>query len=222
MLNDLTAQALGPPVWLAAIAVIALVGSDYRGWRLGRYLCKPLAAAAFVWLALRLNATDSAYGSWLLAGLVCCLLGDLCLMFEDERAFLAGLGAFLTGHLLYSIAFLQLPANPTGLLLSAVPAALLLALVLRWLMPTVQGTMRLPVALYVVVITAMLCTAGLSAGQAVAPLAIAGAWLFALSDIAVARQQFVAPTRRNALWGTPVYFIAQLLLASTVALVLPA
>ncbi len=222
MPTDITLQALAPPLILAAVAVAALVGSDYRGWRPGRYICKPLAAAAFVWLALRLGATDSAYGAWLLAGLIFCVLGDLCLMLEDERAFLAGLGAFLVGHLLYCIAFLQLTGSPGGMLLSAVPAVLLITFVLRWLMPCVPHAMRLPVVLYVLVITAMLCTAGLTAGQPLAPLAIAGAWLFALSDVAVARQQFVAPTPRNALWGTPVYFFAQLLLASTVALVVPA
>ncbi|MCB1843778.1 MAG: lysoplasmalogenase, partial [Halioglobus sp.] len=209
--------AAAPPALLACVAVGALMLSDYRAWRIGRFLFKPLAAAAFLWLALRLDATQTAYGSWLLGGLACCALGDLLLMPDDERAFLAGLGAFLIGHLLYSTAFLQLPLNPAGSLLSALPALLLLTLVLRWLLPHVPGNMRLPVALYVVVITAMLVTAGATAGQALAPMAIIGAWCFALSDVAVARRQFVSRSRASALWGTPLYFFAQMLIAASVA-----
>jgi uncharacterized membrane protein YhhN len=209
--------AAAPPALLASVSVVALVLSDYRAWRIGRFIFKPLAAAAFIWLALRLDATQTAYGTWLLAGLVFCALGDLLLMPDDDRSFLAGLGAFLIGHLLYSVAFLQLPVNPTGSLLSALPALLLLALVLRWLLPYVPGNMRLPVALYVVVITAMLVTAGATAGQALAPLAISGAWCFALSDVAVARRQFVTHSRASALWGTPLYFFAQMLIAASIA-----
>jgi uncharacterized membrane protein YhhN len=215
--DTLFAAAL-PPALLSALAVAALVTSDFRGWRAGRYLCKPLAAAAFIWLALRLGATGNAYGLWLLGGLALCMVGDICLMFDDERSFLAGLVAFLCGHLLYAVAFLQLPSSPTGLALSAVPALALLVLVLRWLRPHVGADMKLPVTLYTVVITAMLLCAGLTFGQPGAALIIAGAWGFALSDIAVARRQFVDPTPMNGLWGTPLYFGSQMLLAASAAL----
>lgn len=215
--SALTLAAVLPPALLSLAAVAALVASDYRDWRVGRYLCKPLAAAAFVWLALRLGAADSAYGCWLLAGLLLCALGDLLLMPDREAAFLAGLAAFLCGHLLYAVAFLQLPLHTAGLAASALPAAALLGLVLRWLWPHLPGDMKLPVAAYVVVITAMLLAAGATAGAPGAALRLVGAWGFALSDIAVARRQFVNPSRVNSLWGTPLYFAAQMLLAASVA-----
>lgn len=219
MLPDaLPLAALTPPALLCLLAVSALVLSDLRDWRVGRYLCKPLAAAAFVWLALRLGAGDTPYGAWLLAGLLLCLLGDLLLMPEDERCFLAGLGAFLIGHLLYAVAFTRLPLNLSGLLASAVPALLLMALALRWMLPHVPAQMKLPVTLYTAVITAMLLSAGLTWGQPAAPWILAGAWGFALSDLAVARQQFVRPSALNRVWGTPLYFGAQMLLAASVAL----
>ncbi|HEY6131814.1 MAG TPA: lysoplasmalogenase family protein [Halioglobus sp.] len=208
------------PLLLSTVAVIALTFCDFREVRAGRYLFKPLAAIAFVWLALALGATGTAYGSWLLAALCCCLLGDLCLMFDRERAFLAGLTAFLCGHLLFAVAFLQLPVNVLGLAMSSLPALVLLVAVWRWLTPHVNRDMQLPVTLYIVVITAMLLCAGLTAGQPAAFLIIGGAWGFACSDLAVARRQFIQPASRlDGVWGTPLYFLSQMVLASSVALV---
>ena len=40
-----------PPALCSAIAVTALVICDQLGYRPGRYLCKPMAALAFAWLA---------------------------------------------------------------------------------------------------------------------------------------------------------------------------
>ena len=207
------------PILCAVIAVTALVISDFVDYRPGRYLCKPIAALSFIWLAIALGALESVYGGWLLAGLLCCMAGDLLLMAEDERSFLAGLVAFLCGHLLYAVAFLQLPTNFAGLAASALPALVLLVFVTRWLLPRVPAQMKLPVAVYSLVITAMLLCAGLSAGLPAAQLIISGAWGFAISDLAVARRQFVHPSRWNGLWGTPLYFLAQMLLASSIAFV---
>lgn len=205
------------PVILSALAVVALVFSDLRRYRPGRYLFKPLAALAFIWLALVLGATGSGYGTWLLAGLLCCMLGDLLLMPDSENCFLGGLVAFLCGHLLYGVAFLQLPANVTALAISAAALLVLLTVAARWLWPAVDAGMKLPVGLYTLVISAMLLCAGLTAGQPGACLIICGAWGFAISDLAVARQQFARPSPANGLWGTPLYFLSQMLLASSVA-----
>lgn len=209
-----------PPAALSCVAVLALVLCDFREIRAGRYIFKPLAAAAFVWLAVALHATSTPYGSWLLAALLLCMVGDLLLMPDDERSFLAGLAAFLCGHLLFAMAFLQLPPHPVGLALSSLPALGLLVFVWRWLLPHVNKEMKLPVMLYILVITAMLLCAGLTAGQPAALLIIGGAWGFACSDLAVARRQFIRPSSRfNGVWGTPLYFLSQMLLACSVALV---
>ncbi len=221
MLSDaLPLAAALPPALLCALAVTALVLSDYREFRPGRYLCKPLAAIAFVWLAWSLGAADTSYGTWLLGALLLCLLGDLLLMPDRERTFLAGLGAFLCGHLLFAVAFLQLPANLAGLAVSAVPVLILLLAVRAWLLPHVNREMKVPVMLYMLVISAMLLCAGLTASQPAGCWIILGAWGFALSDLAVARRQFIRPDSRwNGVWGTPLYFFSQMLLASTAALV---
>ncbi|MFZ1909551.1 MAG: lysoplasmalogenase family protein [Burkholderiales bacterium] len=44
-----------------------------------------------------------------------------------------------------------------------------------------------------------------------------GAVLFAASDVAVARDRFVARGFRNKAWGSPAYYLAQLILAWSVA-----
>lgn len=205
------------PLLLSALSVTALVLADHLHFRPGRYLCKPLAAFAFLWLALALGANQSTFGSWLLAGLALCALGDLLLMPDSERCFLAGLVAFLCGHLLYAVAFVQLGASPRGFAASILPCLVLLVITFRWLLPRVGKPMKWPVTLYMVVITCMLLCAGLTAGHPAAPLILCGAWGFALSDLAVARQQFVEASPANGLWGTPLYFFSQMLLAASVA-----
>ncbi len=199
-------------------SVISLVICDWRQLRPGRYIFKPLAAFAFIWAALTLGALNTSYGSWLLAGLMACLLGDLLLMFESDQFFRAGLFAFLTGHLLYAVAFMQLPVAGSGLAFSLVPVAILLTGTLSWLMPHLDAAMRGPVVAYVLVIGAMLVTAGMTLGSDPAKLILIGAWGFACSDLAVARRQFVKASPFNGLWGTPLYFGSQMLLACSIAL----
>ena len=75
--------------------------------------------------------------------------------------------------------------------------------------------MRLPVLAYVGVISTMLVAASATWGTAPGPLILIGAWGFALSDLAVARHQFVRPGFVNRLWGLPLYYAAQLALAAT-------
>jgi hypothetical protein len=44
-----------------------------------------------------------------------------------------------------------------------------------------------------------------------------GATAFYLSDVFVAREQFVAKAVANRMWGLPLYYLAQVLLAWSVA-----
>lgn len=209
-------QLAAGPALLSALSVVLLVASDLRQWRAGRFVCKPLAAAAFIWLALSLGALDSSYGRVLLAGLLLCAIGDILLMFDAQASFLAGLLAFLCGHLAYTLAFCQLPLDLAGLWWSLSPALLLVCGSHLWLRPHLAGPMRAAVPAYILVIALMLLFAGMTTGQPGAALIIIGAWGFAFSDLAVARRQFVDPSPLNGLWGTPLYFAAQMLIAASV------
>ncbi len=177
------------------------------------WLFKPAAAACFLALAWAEGALATRFGTILFAGLVLAAGGDVLLIPKSKRAFLAGLVSFLLGHVAYAIAFgfrgLDLAWTAGALLVLAVVALP----VLRWLWPHVEAKMRAPVAAYVIVITAMVALAAGTYGAHGDARLLGGAIAFYLSDLAVARERFVAPGFLNRAWGLPLYFGAQLTLA---------
>lgn len=206
------------PVFVCAVAVAGLLLAERRQSRTGIWLTKPIAAAAYVWSALAAGAMDTGYGHWLLLGLVLCFLGDVLLIPKDRRSwFQLGIVAFLGGHVAYIVAFLHLPTGILGLIVGVLCAVALAWLVAAWLGPKLSAGFRRLVPIYVVVICLMLLSA-FAAAQGSGRWAIAlGAGLFAISDISVARDRFVTKAFVNRLWGLPLYFAAQLILASTAA-----
>jgi hypothetical protein len=60
------------------------------------------------------------------------------------------------------------------------------------------------------------CSLG-AVGAGLPHFAAAGAVLFYVSDLAVVRQVFVVPGSADWLWGLPLYYLAQLLLAWSVS-----
>ncbi len=204
---------------IAALSVAATLVCEHR-FPKAEWLFKPLASACFIALALHSGALDSDFGRWLLTGLVLCMAGDVFLIAHHDKTFLAGLSSFLLGHLLYVVAFLQLPLNLTAMLVSLLPAILLAVFSLRWLWPHLPANMQLPVLAYIGVICSMLLMAGSTWGSGPGLLVLVGAWGFAISDLAVARNQFVHPGFSNRLWGLPLYFGSQLLLAYSAGLAL--
>ena len=89
--------------------------------------------------------------------------------------------------------------------------------VLSWLNPVVGQRMRRPVHFYVVAISAMMAMAVATFSAHAGLALLLGGLLFVISDLAVARNRFVAPGFVNRAWGLPTYFAAQLLLAASVA-----
>lgn len=203
---------------LTSAATLGLLRAEARDSVRGVWLFKPLAALGFVAAALAADATASTYGTWILIGLLFSFAGDVFLIPRNSDAgFLAGLTAFLLGHLAYAGAFLSLGFSATGAGIAALALAAPFVLTLRWLRPHLEGSMKAAVPVY----TTVICAMGIAAGSAFAlsgnGTALAGALLFQVSDLAVAREQFVEQTLRNKLWGLPFYFGAQLLLAASIA-----
>ena len=175
---------------------------------------KMLASTGFLAIALSVGGLTTSYGRLVLLALAFSWIGDLLLTYASRRAFLGGLVTFLLGHVAYSAAFAVLGIDaPLAMVATVVLLVVGLAL-WRWLAPQV-GDMTAPVIAYLVVITVMVVLAVGAYGSGATVLIPLGAALFYLSDIAVARNQFVAPGIGNRLVGLPLYYLAQVLLAST-------
>jgi uncharacterized membrane protein YhhN len=204
---------------VCAIACGVLVIAEWRGPAAPRALAKLVASAAFLVVAASVDA-GRPFGSWILAGLALGAVGDACLLGRGRRMFLGGLIAFLLGHLAYVAGLAQLV--PAGGWLGAAGAYAALPIcaggaVLAWLWPRLPP-LRVPVIVYVAAIAAMVvgAIAAFRAGALPAPQRIwllAGAALFFVSDLAVARDRFVARGFANKLWGLPAYYAGQLLIA---------
>jgi uncharacterized membrane protein YhhN len=202
---------------LTAICVLGLLVAERRESRAGALLTKPLASLGFLGVALSGGALDSAYGTAVLCALALSWVGDVLLISPRKAPFLGGLAAFLGGHVAYCVAFGLTGPSPLAATLAA--AALLVPglLIARWLLPHVDADMRTPVIAYMVVITVMVALAvGTVAGGGTWLIAV-GAVAFYASDISVAIDRFVKRAFVNRLWGLPLYYAAQLLLAWSVA-----
>lgn len=202
---------------LCLLWVCGLLVAEWHGHARGKGVCKLAASLSFILLGLALGADTSGYGRWLLAGLVLSALGDGLLLSGRSGFFMAGLGAFLLAHLAYAAAFGRGELPPAAIGAAFVGMAAVGGLTLRWLWPALSNAFRWAVGAYVLAIGSMVVLAvGRSAASGVWWLA-AGAVVFAASDVAVARERFVAPGFVNRAWGLPLYYAAQLVLAWTLA-----
>lgn len=207
---------------VCGFSALLLLEAERRGAMRLRAAAKSVAALAFLAVGvihLLASAAPPIGAGWICAGLALGVVGDVALLGRSERAFLGGLGAFLLGHLAYVVALAQRVPLRAWPGLDLLPLALLGAIVLRGLWPR-AGKLRIAVAVYVAVILAMAAGAlrayRLDAGAG-AELLFWGALLFTVSDLAVARDRFVASTWSNKLWGLPLYFGGQLLIAWSLA-----
>jgi hypothetical protein len=209
------------------LAIATMVGcfgylaAEYLEQRLAGCLLKTFASSAFVALAAFAGAADTTFGQVLFAGFILSFIGDVLLLWH--ATFLAGLGSFLLGHVAFALGAVTFLTKP-GALAAAAPTlaggALLMAiagtLAWRWLSPNLQGFMRRAVLAYLLTIATMVVLT-IGAAAVGAPLLLPiGAILFAISDLAVARERFVEKTIRNKVWGLPFYYGAQVLIALSI------
>ncbi len=141
-----------------------------------------------------------------------CWWGDLLLLGSSRLLFLSGLSAFLLGHCAFVAHFifhLELSSPRWGALF----ASLLFAhLVWRWLKSHLKGFLKKAVFTYIVIITFMLNFATTFALNGGGTLCALGVWMFAVSDLCVARERFIQSSLLNRAIGLPLYFLAVVLL----------
>jgi uncharacterized membrane protein YhhN len=207
-------------VWalVCSTGLFLALGGEYRGHGRISGAGKFLAATSYIGAALSLGAAGSGYGRVLLVGMVFCWLGDMLLLSRrSQRLFLLGLASFLAGHFVYVCAFAVRGISFPALVPAAIATALFGWRVAAWLKPHLDQRLRTAVGLYLFAISAMvaMAVATFTANGGLALLL--GALLFAVSDLSVARNRFVSSGFVNRAWGLPIYFLAQLLLAASVA-----
>jgi uncharacterized membrane protein YhhN len=186
-----TATALGCLVTAAGFA-IGDWGAKLRRIAWLEYVCKPATLAALIALAVTVVPMHDAgtRRAWFVAALACSLAGDVLLMLPID-AFIAGLAAFLVGHVLYVVGFWS--HGPGAVMFAVVLVAVLVALspvagrILKALRD--QRELAAPVALYMAVIAVMAASA-FASGDVYAGV---GAALFVISDAMIAWNRFVRP-----------------------------
>jgi len=203
------------------VAMLAMIETERRDSAIGRAIAKLSASTAFVAAAVFAGALDSGYGLWVLVALVLSWLGDACLLSKARAWFLGGLVSFLLGHLAFGVAFVVRGFDPVSLAMATGGMVVPAIVVGRWLIPRVDGKMRGPVLAYMLVITAMVALAVSTVTLWGNGWILVAAVSFYLSDLAVARDRFVAPGLSNRLWGLPLYYGAQVIFAWTILLEQP-
>jgi len=203
-------NALGE--WMTVLGLAVLLYGEWKDRPGLRAAGKPFASLGFIVAAVGFGAVESRYGNIILVGLILGAIGDVCLLGSAKKYFIAGLVSFLLGHVAYVIAFAGLPIDNRAAIVATGAIAVVMALVARWVFPHAPG-MRVPISAYMLVISAM-CVVAIGAGGAGAPWMIpVGALMFTASDIAVVRDRFVSQGFVNRLWGLPLYYAAQLIIA---------
>lgn len=168
-------------------------------------IAKPLVMIWLIIAAIVIDADPSAVRPWIVGALVAGLVGDILLLPNVDK-FLAGLGAFLVGHVLYFGGLIQIRGSWIQLALGIIAGAALLALIGRPIVRAVRGTSYyVPVTVYMGAVSA-LAVVGIASGRWVLA---AGAIAFALSDALLGSDRFVTPAPQRRVYIHVLYQLGQ-------------
>jgi len=205
----------------ALVLLVGLINAEKTGKSMRILAFKTPLSILFVIAWFIEPAQNPNVAVLILVALVFCLFGDILLAIGTNRAFLSGLVSFLLGHVVYAAAFFIVGRIGPFMALGLLGLFAATALIWRWLEPQL-GSMTSPVLAYIVIISVMVCGALGVLNNAALPVAvrgsiIAGAILFYISDLLVARQRFVIDAHVNRVLGLPLYYVAQFVLAFSAA-----
>ena len=176
-----------------------------------------LKTAAVMLLAI---AAGISGAHWLLvAALALCAVGDWMLSRDGDGAFMAGIGAFAAGHLVYVVLFITHPlANPARWSDMPQPlfifALLALGIGMAFLLMPRAGDLQGPVMGYIPIILAMGLAVLVLPAEGAVRFALPAALLFILSDMVLASERFLLrdghpaqPIMPYLIWAS--YWLAQ-------------
>jgi uncharacterized membrane protein YhhN len=199
-------------VILYVILLIAAIIAKYKFSDSGYKLVKPIPVLMLMQLVGSSYLTNpNTYSLTILIGLTFCLGGDILLLFPDY--FKAGLFSFLIGHFWYIGAF------TAGVLVFSFSLTIFIVLAAVFIMSTLwasSGKLRLPVMIYILVISTMGLTAWSHYNAVLSPLAQAAAWgatLFMISDSTLAWNRFNKPFKSAEGIILATYYSGQYLIA---------
>lgn len=200
-------------------------------------ILKGTAALMFViigYLGMK-TGYNPGFAEKIFAGLICGMVGDILLnlrfVFEKQgqKIFLAGIAAFLAGHILYLIALIH---HARHLLVSVIIGAILAGALLAYIFKTmdVKPAFKAFGIIYLGAVIIMTCIAIDSAifslplmisgapivGKLSAVIYAIGAVLFTASDIVLIFNTFSGTTRFSLrITNLTLYYIGQLLIAAS-------
>lgn len=185
---------------LAAAAVVAVLNwwSRFIEDKRLEYVTKPTVTVLVTLAALALDPASSQMRAWFVAAFVLCLVGDVALMVPQDL-FVAGLAAFIVAQVLFVVGFLVAGGLAWLPLVAGVVVVAAGAVMVG--RPIVAGAerlshgLRLPVAAYMFVISAMVVVAFAHGST----WGVIGALAFHASDAMIGFDRFVTP-----LAGAPV------------------
>lgn len=208
------------PIVAMLVIVFFLVRAEIRGLQRQIYILKPLATLLVISVAL-LSLTrpipNLAYLTGVLIGLLFSLGGDMALMFpQNRKAFMIGLALFLLAHVAYTVVFILVGSLSAWDLLSVVVLLAVGIAFYRLIQPKL-GAMRIPVVVYMIVISLMVnravsTLASPQIGLPQALLIVFGAILFYISDLILAAGRFWKPWKYHRI-SLAFYYSGQLLIA---------
>lgn len=201
--------------WSVVLSVLTLIAVGAMLWARRAHLGFPVwpvtcvASTGFIATALARGVWRHGAGRWTLAALGFCWLGDM----GGPLHFMAGVAAFMGGHVMFMVAFAHRTLRLRPVLFAVVPVAAVIGVIASWLLPHVSPEDWVPVVTYISLITLMWLFACSAVHDAGGRLALFGATVFFVSDIFVARWRYVDQSSVNAFFCYPLYYFACLVLA---------
>ncbi len=199
-------------VILYIILIFASIFTNYRFRNSTYKVAKALPVSMLILLvSWSYFNNPNTYSLTIIIGLIFCLSGDILLLNPDN--FKKGLFSFLTGHLCYITAFTK------GTLVFSLPVTLFIALAAVLIITQLwesSGKLRIPVLIYILVISTMVLTAWSHFISVLTPLsqiAALGATLFMISDSVLAWNKFKTPFKSAEGITLSTYYVGQYLIA---------
>jgi uncharacterized membrane protein YhhN len=192
--------------WVAVIAELKRL----------EYLAKPASMVGLAAVAITLDVQSLDQQRWFLLALAFGAAGDVFLMLP-RNLFLAGLTAFLLGHLAYLAGFLAAGIEPLRIAIFAavvlLPGTALVPGVVQGIIATGRRYLVAPVLVYSLTITIMVGSA-LASGRTPA---VVGGLLFYASDTLIGYSRFVFQRRWLPVAIIVTYHLGQLGLVLSLA-----